>query len=208
MSELKAGLAIILRAGNDRDNFTKLDNLWQPEDSKPFYRAVMSLVRFKFLLRCLQFDNWYTREERKVHNKFAAVAEIWNIFLINLSRACVPDDCITVDEQLVRYRGRILDRTYILSKLRKYGLKMFWASESSSGYILNGIPYGEKEGDQVHRNLAQNIAMRLLELYFGTDSYVCTDAVLTSYNLAKLLLQENLTFLGTTRKHRREVLGH
>ena len=76
VDELKAGLAIILRAGSDRDNFTELDNLWQPEDSKPFYRAVVSLVCFKFLLRCLQFDNWHTREERKVHNKFAAVAEI------------------------------------------------------------------------------------------------------------------------------------
>ena len=87
MDELKAGLAIILRAESDRDNFTKLDNLWQPEDSKPFYRAVMFLVRFKFLLRCLQFDNWNTREERKVHNKFPAVVEIWDIFLISLRRA-------------------------------------------------------------------------------------------------------------------------
>ena len=65
MDELKAELAIILRAGSDRDNLTELDNLWQPEDSKPFYQAVMSLIRFKFLLRCLQFDNWHTREERK-----------------------------------------------------------------------------------------------------------------------------------------------
>ena len=33
------------------------------------------------------------------------------------------------------------------------------------------------------------------------------DNFFTSYNLAKLLLQENLTLLGTTRKHRREVPG-
>ena len=103
IDELKAGLTIILRAGSDGDNIIKLDNLWQAEDSKPSYRAVMSLVRFKFLLRCLQFGNWHTREERKVHNKFAAVAEIWDIFLINLRRDYIPDDCITVDEQLVGY---------------------------------------------------------------------------------------------------------
>ena len=65
MDRLKAGLTIVLRAGSDRDNFTELDNLWQPEDCKPFYRAVMSLISFKFLLRCLQFDNWHTRLERK-----------------------------------------------------------------------------------------------------------------------------------------------
>ena len=44
MDELKAGFAIILQAGSSRDNFTELDNLWQPEDSKPFYRAVISLA--------------------------------------------------------------------------------------------------------------------------------------------------------------------
>ena len=85
----------------------------------------------------------------------------------------------------MRYRGRILDRTYILSKPRKYELKMFWICESSSGYILNGIPYGDKEGDQVHRSLAQDIVMRLLEPYFGTGIDVRTDnflLVTTSQN--------------------------
>ena len=48
--------------------------------------------------------------------------------------------------------------------------------------------------------------MRLLESFFGTGRDVCTDNFFTNYNLAKLLLQENLTLLGT-RRHRREVPG-
>ena len=47
--------------------------------------------------------------------------------------------------------------------------------------------------------------MRLLEPYFETGRDVSTDNFFTRYNLAKLLLQENLTLLGTIRKHRREV---
>ena len=167
----------------------------------------MSLVRFKFLLRCLRFDNGHTREGSKVHYKFAVVAEIWDIFLVNLRRAYFPDDSITVDKQLVGYRGRIPGRTYIPSKPGKYGLKMFWACESSSRYALNGIPYGGKEGDQVNRNWAQDIVMRLLESYFGTGRDVCTYNFFTSYNLAKLRLQENLTLLGMIRRHRLEVPG-
>ena len=73
MDELKAGLPIILRAGSDRDNFTELADLWVPADSKPFYRAVMTLCQMQFLLRCIRFDNWHTREDRKTLNKFAAV---------------------------------------------------------------------------------------------------------------------------------------
>ena len=167
----------------------------------------MFLVGFKFLLRCFRFDNWHTQEERKVHNKFAAVAEIWDIFLINLRRSYIPDDRITVDEQLVGYCGRIPNRTYIQSKPQKYGLKIFWTWEPSSGYVLNDIPYGGKEGDQVHRNLAQDNVMRLLEPYFGTGRDVCTDNFFTSYDLAKLLLQENLTLLGI-RRHRQKYLDY
>ena len=65
---------------------------------------------------------------------------------------------------------------------------MFSACESSSGYALNDIPYGGKEVDQVHLNLAQNIVMQLLEPYFKTGRDVCTDNFFASYILAKLLL--------------------
>ena len=110
MDEFQAGLAIFLRAGSDRDNFTELENLWLIGNGKPFYRAVMSLNRFKCFLRCIRFDNWHTREQRKVDDKFAAVSEIRNIFLENVRLSYVPDDCTTVDEQLVGCRGRIPGR--------------------------------------------------------------------------------------------------
>ena len=41
--EVEAGLAIIIRAGLDRDNFADLHRLWDPVDSRPFYRATMAL---------------------------------------------------------------------------------------------------------------------------------------------------------------------
>ena len=36
IEELKASIAIMLRAGCDRDNFTDLRDLWKPSDSTPF----------------------------------------------------------------------------------------------------------------------------------------------------------------------------
>jgi len=205
MDELKAGLAIILKAGRDRDNFTDLEDLWKPADSRPFYRAVMGVNRFKFLLRCLRFDNWHTRPIRRVDDKFAAVSEVWNIFLRNIRTVYIPGDCITVDEQLLGYRGRVPGRTYIPSKPRKYGLKIFWACESNSGYALNAMAYGGKEGNSVHHNLAQDVVMKLLQPWYGTGRDVCTDNYFTSYSLAQQLLLQNLTLLGTVRRHRREI---
>ena len=43
------------------------------------------------------------------------------------------------------------------------------------------------------------------EPYYGTEKNVCTDNFLKSYNLAKLLLEKNLTLLRTIRAHRREI---
>ena len=205
MDELKAGLAIILRAGSGSNNFTELANLWVPADSKPFYRAVMSLCQMQFLLRYIRFDNWNTREEQKTLNKLAAVSEVWEIFLKNIRRVYIPNESITVDEQLVGYRGRIPGRTYMPSKPRKYGLKIFWACESSTGYALNAMAYGSREGDRVHRNLGQDVVMKLVEPYFETSRDVCTDNFFTIYNLAKLLLEKKLTLLGTVRRQRRDV---
>ena len=70
---------------------------------------------------------------------------------------------------------------------------------------MNAIDYDGKEGDQVHRNLSQDIVLRLLEPYYGTGRDVCTDNFFTSYNLAKLLLEKSLTIFGTIRNHRREI---
>ena len=111
----------------------------------------------QFLLRCIRFDNWHTREERKTLNKFAAVSEVWEIFLKYIRCVYIPNESITVDEQLVGYRGRIPGRTYMPSKPRKYGLKIFWVCESSTGYALNAMAYGGREGDRVHRNLGQDV---------------------------------------------------
>ena len=76
MDKLKTSIATILRAECNRDNFTDLRDLWKPSNSKPFYRTVMLLNRIKLLLQCICFDNWHTRKQRKIDDKFAAVSEI------------------------------------------------------------------------------------------------------------------------------------
>ena len=63
----------------------------------------------------------------------------------------------------------------------------------------------EKKEIQVHRNLGQDIVLRLLEPYYGTGRNVCTDNFFTSYNLAKLLLEKSLSIFETIRNHRREI---
>ena len=68
------------RAGLDGYNFTDLRRLWDPTDSKQFYRITMALNPFKFLLRCLRFEYYRNRPGRQENDRLAAMREVWYMF--------------------------------------------------------------------------------------------------------------------------------
>ena len=127
--EICACIGIILRAGVDRDNMTDVSDLWNATEGRPFFRAVIGQKRFVFFLRCIRFDNYRTRPQRLKDDRLAAISSIWEQFAANLRRHYIPSETLTVDEQLVGYRGYIPGRTYLPSKPAKYGLKIFWLAE-------------------------------------------------------------------------------
>ena len=48
---------------------------------------------------------------------------------------------VTVDEQLLGFRGRVLFRMYIASKPDRYGIKIFISADAESHYCLDAVPY-------------------------------------------------------------------
>ena len=132
--EVEVGLAIGIRAGLDRDNFTDLQCLWNLIDSRPFYIVTMTLNRFKFLLRCMRIDNYRNRPARQGNDRLAAIREVWEIFNSNLRNIYNPNEALTVDEQLVGYGGKIPGRTYMPTKPRKCGVKFFLAVRSHNRF--------------------------------------------------------------------------
>ena len=119
--EVEAGLAIMVRAGMDRDNFTDLHRLWDPIDSRPLYRVTVAMNRFKFVLRCMRFDNYRNQPARQGNDRLAAIQKVWETFNSNLRKIYFLNEALTVDEQLVGYCGKIPGRTYIPTKPRKVG---------------------------------------------------------------------------------------
>ena len=118
----------------------------------------------------------------------------------------IPSETLTVDEQLLGYRGRVPGRTYMPAKPRKYGLKIFWLCEAGTGFALNAMIYtGRRANEPVHRNLATDVVLQLTQPFFGSNRDIVTDHFFTSHSLAVRLLENALTLLGTIRKHRREI---
>ena len=145
---------ILVFSGCQRDNHLSVEEMWSPELGSPFYRSAMGQVRFEFLNRCLRFDNPVTRQERRAVDKFAPIRKIFDMFNENCRRLYSPGDCMTVDEQLLGFRGKCPFRMYIPSKPNKYGIKLIMICDNNSKYMLTAIPYLGKEESRPVRDIS------------------------------------------------------
>ncbi|CAF1585640.1 unnamed protein product, partial [Adineta steineri] len=60
--ELESFIALLIQSGLNHSNHDLLNELWDISQSRPIYRATMSLQRFKYILQFLRFDDRYTRD--------------------------------------------------------------------------------------------------------------------------------------------------
>ena len=154
----------------------------------------------------MRFDKYRNRPARQGNDRLDAIREAWETFNSNLRNIYIFNEALTVDEQRVGYRGKILGRTYMPTKPRKYGVKFFWLCEATTGFALKGMIYSGRKSDSApHRNLANDIVMKLCPIYFGTGRDIYVDRYFTSHGLVCNLLQQNLTLIRTIVANRREV---
>ena len=205
LSEMKACIAVIVRAGADRDNLSSVESLFTPSDSRPFYRCAVSKNRLKLFLRHVTFDNKNTRIERQKTDKLAAIREMWNLFELNLAKNYVPSESLTIDEQLYPFRGYVPGRSYMPMKPAKYGTKLFWICDAKNGYALQSIPYCGKLNNEREVGLAENVVLKLSERYFNSGRNIFMDRFFSSHSVARKLLEKGLTMTGTIKQNRREV---
>ncbi|XP_046670964.1 piggyBac transposable element-derived protein 4-like [Homalodisca vitripennis] len=169
--------------------------------------VTMSAQRFKFLMRCLRFDDIRTRDQRKALDKLAPIREIFEDFVSNSKNSFNPSDYLSIDEQLVEFRGNCPFRQYIPSKAAKYGIKIY-ALASASNLLANLEVYVYSQPDGPYRvsNSANDLVLRLVEPVVGSNRNISLGNWFVSLQLAVTLLKEkSLTLVGTIRGNRREV---
>ncbi|XP_046392323.1 piggyBac transposable element-derived protein 4-like [Ischnura elegans] len=186
-----------------RSNHTSYDVLWSQLYGPPIFRATMGLKRFKYLLAFIRFDDKATRSVRRQKDKFAPIREVWERLNTNFKKHYLPGSNITVDEQLIPYRGKCPFKQYMPSKPDKYGMKVWWACDSETFYPLNSLPYlGKEGGERALPGLGRRVVQQLTEPYQKTNRNVTCDNYFTDMELAQNLLSNGLTLVGTVRKNK------
>jgi hypothetical protein len=85
------------------------------------FTAAMARNRFAHILQFIRFDDKSTRVQQKANDKLAAIREVWGQFVENCKKLFEPFEDMTVDEQLVTFRGKCPMRQYMKSKPQNMG---------------------------------------------------------------------------------------
>lgn len=203
--EFLAYIGILLLAGVYRSRNESTKSLWDSSTGRPIFKATMSLKRFHLISRVIRFDDKNTRIERREKDKLAPVREIWNKWVEILPILYNPTENVTVDEQLVPFRGRCPFRQYIPSKPAKYGIKIWALCDSSNAYAYNMQIYcGRQPGAPPEKNQGLRVVLDLTASLTKGYNITC-DNFFTSHALSQMLLKRRLTMLGTVRKNKPEL---
>lgn len=204
--ELKCYFGLLILAGVYKGANEPISNLWNIESGRKIFSKSMARNRFTTLSRCVRFDDAYTRRQHRSPDKLSPIRELLEIWVDSLQSCYNPYENVTVDEQLVTFRGRCPFMQYIPSKPGKYGIKIWVMCDSTTHYVCNIQVYTGKEADQPRDvNQGQRVVLDLVKPIARSGRNVTCDNFFTSLSLARQLDSIQLTLLGTIRAHRREL---
>ncbi|XP_046405017.1 piggyBac transposable element-derived protein 4-like [Ischnura elegans] len=203
--EIKAFIGLLYLAGAYRGNRQSLEELWGTEgDGIEKFGLAMSIKRFKFLIRCIRFDDRTSRGQRKVYDRLCPIRELFDHFVRNCRKNYIPGENVTVDEMLPGFRGRCAFRQYIPSKPSKYGIKLFALVDAKMIYTYNFEIYAGKqsEGPFSVSNRPSEVVKRFAEPLFETGRNITADNWFTDIDLINDLKKKKLSYVGTIRKNK------
>lgn len=207
--EIKALLGLLIMSGVLRASHLNYKDLFAQNDiGHHFFSSVMSYKRFLFLLACVRFDDLRTRIDRLKSDKLAAIRSLFEHIVQQFSLVFRPSEYVTIDEQLVGFRGHCSFRQYLPNKPNKYGIKIFAMVDARNFYCSKMEVYTGKQPDGPYAvsNSPEDIVCRLIEPIHNTGRNVTVDNWYTSIPLAiRLLHDHRLTLVGTIRKNKAQI---
>ncbi|UYV75793.1 hypothetical protein LAZ67_13001372 [Cordylochernes scorpioides] len=138
-------------------------------------------------------------------DKLAPIRVIFEEFVTNCKTMYHPGEYLTVDENIIPFKGRCTFKQYLPNKPTKYGIKIYVLCCSGTSYVVNLEIYAGKQPERPYQisNSSNNVVERLVLPISGSKRNITTDNWYTSYPLAVALLNDHkLTLVGTLKKNK------
>lgn len=201
---MRAYYGVLLLAGVYRSKGEDITELWDDHNGRPIFRATMSLQRFQIINQCIRFDDKEIRIVAPQRDKFGPIRNVFNKWVQRVRGLYVPGKFVTVDEQLLPFRGRCPFIQYIPSKPAKYGIKIWIVCDSTTWYAYNLEVYvGRDRMNPDMTNTGESIVLRLTEGLNGRN--VTCDNYFTSHSLATELKKRQMTVSKASKRNTTDI---
>uniref|UniRef100_A0A1B6KBZ7 PiggyBac transposable element-derived protein domain-containing protein n=1 Tax=Graphocephala atropunctata TaxID=36148 RepID=A0A1B6KBZ7_9HEMI len=166
------------------------------------FTEVMSFKRYKLLMRFLHFADDAQSDPRDKLKKIRAFVTFFNE---KFQKNYIPNQGVSVDESLMKFRGRLAYIQFNRTKRARFGIKFFKLCESQSGYCSSFQVYtGKKEVEQGVM-VSELVVMEMMNPILD-KGYIChIDNWYSSPNLARRLLERDTYTVGTVRVNRKHM---
>jgi hypothetical protein len=174
---------------------------WEGEWRQQYVIDAFSRNRFKELLRY-----FHIAEPTPVGVKRNVVEKIKPLYdhcLTTFPDYFTPPQIFTLDETMVRFKGRSPWKTVIKGKPIPTGYKMY--TVASHGYLLTFDIYRGKGGYKVRQGVIHHTVTQLVTRWSGSNRILFTDNLYTSPALCRHLLTMGIRSCGTFRPNRKHL---
>ena len=207
LAEEEAFIGLMVLAGAFKAQHRPTCELWSTMEGQPVFRATMSEQRFKQIKGSLRFDDPLRRDTT---DRLAPIRFIFNLVTNSFKDYVEASENVTIDEQLLEFHGRVHFRQYISSKPGRFGIKIYWLTESLSSYCLAGFIY--IGADSIPANvveesssIAEATVWLLMKHFIGKGRNLTEDNWFTTLPHVDRLKENQTTYVGTCRNSRRDV---
>ena len=199
--ELKTWLGLMLAMGIVQKK-GRLGEYWSTHwlTQTPGFNDTMPRNRFLQILRYLHFvDNEDVSIDKT--NKMWKVQNVLDYLNKRFRAAYCPRRELSIDETMLKFKGRLSIKQYIKIKPIKWGIKIFTLAEAKTGYVLNLLPYAGKREDTGVGKTTQTV-LDVGKHYLNKGHQYFTDNYYTSVELMTKLQAKNTLSCGTVNSNR------
>ncbi|XP_068221401.1 piggyBac transposable element-derived protein 4-like [Palaemon carinicauda] len=200
--EIKAFIAIEIAMGLVHTSslasyFSK--KFWLTET--PGFSNIMSRDRYEIIRSCLDFaDNSVDGNDDRLYK----IKPILDIVKDLYSKYYVSGRDLSVDESIVKFKGRLFFKQYMPKKPTKWGIKVWSLCDSKTGYLLKFDVYTGKGLDSNKgKGLGASVVENLFEGFENKGHVVYMDSFFSGVPLFQKLRSKGTGACGTVRPNRK-----
>ena len=204
--EFKVFLGVVILIDVYKFNNESVAQSWSTLDGQPISNRPTSRKRYRQILHVFRFGQSQSRRRHRSSDKLQPIRKVFETRDSYLSDSyCTCGPSMTVDEQLVSFKGRCHFKQYIPSKPGKYGIKIWTICDSTCFYTWKIQVYIVKDGGSGQEtNQGTRVVLDLVEAIENSGQNITCDNFFTDLSLARTLLQKKLALIEPMRKNKPE----